>query len=260
MTRPLHHTVVFAGLLGGVGQTTLVANLAHLLASEGVPCLALEWNAQNSLALHLGAEQAPTKGWYGRFVAGSWIGDAVLANDAGVRCLPFGPLPPAAGQALQRLHEQPDWLAEQLQRLDLPADAWVLIDAAAASPWTVQALRCADQLVVGLEASARALQLAGPVDRLTHAIPPQAQLGLVLNRFDPRRPSHGRCLTLLERQWSSRLAPHLVHEDETCANALEQAACVCVAAEQAQSAHDFNGVLRWLQARARHPAAGAVTP
>lgn len=253
------HTVVFANVLGGVGQTTLLANLAYLMASQGVPCLALELSAQNSLAQHLGLEQPPAEGWATRFASNDWVGDAMLANEAGVQCLPFGAATPTQTDSLHwRLRSQTTWLDQQLEELELPTGTWVLIDS---PPWPTQlarqALHCADQVVLTLEASPRALQVAERVRLLRAGAPAEAALGLVVDRFDPRRPTQGRCLSALEQRWGAALAPHLVHEDEANPAALEQAACVCAVAPQAQSAHDMNGLLQWLQSRAE-PAQGAL--
>ena len=48
---------------GGVGKTTLVANLAYALARAGNKVLALDLDVQNSLRLHFGVPFSDERGY-----------------------------------------------------------------------------------------------------------------------------------------------------------------------------------------------------
>lgn len=254
--------------LGGTGRTTLTAHLATLLARQGQPCLAVELSAQNLLARHLGMQEPSALGWAPLAAAGQWWADAGFDNTDGVSVLPFGKAPPETVEALHRqLQVQPRWLQDQLELLDVPDACTVVLDTPVwPSPLARAALRCADAVLVTLEASARACADPATVQTLLQeaAAAPLDQ-GVLVTRFDPRRVSHRDALQALRQQWGERLIPYTLHEDENIQRALARAMCVGSFAPQAQSAHDLQGVCNWLTGQRQAPlsmvaAAGASRP
>lgn len=246
--KGLNRTMAFVSLLGGTGQTTLVANLAHLMTLRGLPCLALELCAQNGLGLHLGLPNPVKQGWAELSACNQWWGDAALENSDQVRFLPFGDTGMTALDTLnQALLRQPDWLAQQLQSLQLGPPGMILLDAPAwPSNLALQALRCADMVVIALDASMRACQARDQVLALLAQADPAACHGLVVTRFDPRRDSQRVALRSLQQQWGERLAPHVLHEDESVQAALGAFTCTAALTPQSQSAHDLQGIAAWL--------------
>jgi cellulose synthase operon protein YhjQ len=268
MSQLTPRCIAFVSPVGGTGQTTVVANLASLWCAAGLACLAVDLCPQNSLGLHLGLRQAPVAGWASSMQADQWWADAALENSSQVPFLPFG-CPPLQADAppLQHLHQRlaqdPQWLRQQLQAVDLPDHTLVLLDApSAAQALTTQALRCADLMVVCLDASPRSpLQQAQ-----VQALVAQARLGtrvaLLVTRFNPRRASQCLAMAQLQQQWPGQLAPYVLHDDENVAAALAAAHCVTAYAPQSQSAHDLHGIARWLLAQCPpdEPAAGDLDP
>ena len=117
------------------------------------------------------------------------------------------------------------------------------------SPLAQAALRCADAVLVLMEASARGCASRDTVRAMLQASPaaPNAQ-GIAVARFDPRRASHREALTTLRQQWGSQLLPYTVHEDENLSRALAASQSVNSVAPHAQSAHDLQGIFHWLSA------------
>lgn len=253
--------------LGGTGRTTLTAHLATLFAHEGQRSLAVELCAQNLLGRHLGMQEPSAAGWAALAAAGQWWADGGFDNSDGVAVLPFGRAPMDALDALhQQLQAQPRWLLDQIELLDIPADCTVLLDTPLwPSPLAQAALRCADAVLVTLEASARACAALGSVQALLQATAaaPNEQ-GVLVTRFDPRRISHREALQTLREQWGERLIPYTLHEDENITRALARSMCVGSFAPQAQSAHDLQGVCNWLAGQRAAPlsmlVAGAAPP
>jgi cellulose synthase operon protein YhjQ len=241
------YTIAFVSPLGGAGQTTLVANLAHLLTVRGRSCLALDLCAQNGLALHLGLTKSARQGWAELAAVEQWWGNAALENSDRVRFLPFGDPGLANLDTLNRtLQDQPDWLAQQLQGLALDAPGLVLLDAPAwPTNLALQALRCADLVVIALDATLRACQAHNQVLALL-ALAPTARSAVVATRFDPRRHSQRMALRTLRQQWGERLVPHVLHEDESMQAAIGAATCTTALTPQSQSAHDLQGIAVWL--------------
>ena len=235
--------------LGGSGRTTLVAHLASLGARQGQPTLAVELSAQNLLGIHLGMSTPAPQGWAALAAQGSWWADGSFDNTDGVGVLPFGP---AAPETITKLHKlldaNPRWLQDQLELLDVPEHCTVLLDTPQwPSPLADAALRCADTVLVVLEASARGCANAENVRTMLEASPaaPDAR-SIAVARFDPRRASHREALSTLRQQWGDQLLPYTVHEDENLSRALAASQCVNSMAPQAQSAHDLQGIFHWL--------------
>ena len=252
--------IAFVSPLGGTGQTTLVATLAHLWAQQRA-CLVVELNTQNGLGAHCGLEQAPQQGWLQCVEAGQWWGDAVLENSGEVKFLPFGPAATSLdGLALLQRHmlQDPDWLGKQLQELEFAPDGVVLLDVALwPGAMALQALQCADLVVLTLEASPRAVAAHLALKGLLAQARPGVPSAMVFSRFNPRRKAQAQSLLLLRQQWLGQLSPYILHDDESVPMALRQGQCVTSWAPQSQSAHDFQGISQWLLGQFAAPGSAA---
>jgi cellulose synthase operon protein YhjQ len=241
--------IAFVSPLGGTGQTTVVANMASLWTASGVPCLAVDLCAQNSLGLHLGQTHPTPDGWAQRVEQGQWWAGAALENSAQVRFLPFGS--PTLQSALPKdLQHDPHWLSTQLQASAWDNNSLVLLDTPVwPQALATQALRCADLVVVCLDTTPRAPLLQKQAQQLLDQARPGAGLALLATRFNPRRDAQRQALQTLQQQWPEVLAPYVLHDDESVPAALAASHCVSAHAREAQSAHDLNGIARWLLAR-----------
>lgn len=226
--------------LGGVGRTTLAAHGATLLAASGLPVLALDLSAQNTLGLHLGLSTLPTHGWQGAMNGGRWLGEEALENSFGVRLLPHGAFTPESAPP-------PGWLAEQLVSFDLPTDGVVVLDTPVwPAPLARQALDCADLALWVLDASPRALHAHASLrEQIEHPRSPQ-RTAVVITGVDPRSPTRRDMLARLRAQWGEHLLPYTLHQDEHVPQAQERALCVHQATPQAQAAHDLQGITSWI--------------
>ena len=243
--NPAPRRIAFVSPLGGTGQTTLVANLASVWTAQGQTCLAVDLCAQDSLGLHLGerAHTRASQGWAHCVQTGQWWGEAALENSDRVRFVPYGQTP------LQAVPQAPLWLQDQLDSVALGEAGMVLLDAPAwPQPLALQALQCADLVVVCLDAAPRAPLLKAQVQSMLDIAPAHARQALLATRFDPRRGAQRQALEALQQQWHALLAPYVLHEDENVSAAHHAAHCVTAFAPQSQAAHDINGIAHWLMA------------
>ena len=136
---------------GGVGKTTLTANLATALQHQGVATVCvLDTDAQNALALHFGGDPQAIAGVSRATLAGQDWASVCVRGASGVFVLPYGLVNETDRVAFERhLDAHPGWMAQQLHNLHLPADAVVLIDTPPGpSVYMQQALTAAHAVVV----------------------------------------------------------------------------------------------------------------
>lgn len=139
---------------GGVGKSTLAANLAAALQRTGRPLLALDLDPQNALHHHFlpvdGQEGAASRGI--AHLDQDWREQGMPSSD-GVFVLPYGRVNEPQRRAFEaRLNNDPQWLAQHLSDLELAEGALVVIDTPPGpSVYLQQALSVANvALVVSL--------------------------------------------------------------------------------------------------------------
>ena len=242
-------SVAIVSPCGGSGRSTLAASLATLTARSGVWGLAVECDSQNLLALHFGAEQAPTEGLASRAARGQVWNTAALAASDGTLVLPFGAMdPPALVDWERRLVIEPDWLAARLDTLARPANGWTFIDT---PRWPAvlarQAVRAADAALLVLRADGASVSLL----ESTLAMLEDTPLLAVVNAYDPGRTLQTDVLAALYDRLGARLSPHPVHRDEAIPEAFARRMSPEDHSPHAQVVYDLHGLLRWIQRQCR---------
>jgi len=122
--------VAFVSPKGGVGKTTLAANVAAVLAAQGHEVVSLDLDPQNALRLHLGVPIHEEGGFLARLAEGVSWRDCVRPTRAAVSLLPHGNTEPKAALDLTRLLlEQPEVLASQVRDMLSGPQRVVVVDA-----------------------------------------------------------------------------------------------------------------------------------
>jgi cellulose synthase operon protein YhjQ len=234
---------------GGTGRSTLTACLARLASRSGQWALATEFDPQNLLALHFGAEHPPTEGLASRAAAGQAWNTAALAASDGTLVLPFGAMDaPGLVDWERRLIVEPDWLYARLDTLARPADGWTFIDTPRApSVLARQAARAADATLLLLHADGTAMAL---LDSALDMLEDKPVL-VAVNAFEPGRTLQADVVALLYERLGERLSPYPIHRDEAIPAAFARRIAPEDHAAHAQVVHDLNGLLRWIQRQCR---------
>lgn len=121
--------ILFASPKGGVGKTTLTANLAHALALRGRRVLAIDCDPQNALRLHFGAPIAEREGWLGNLLRQPDMRPSLRHTASGVVMLPYGTADLDGSLALSAaLGRQPQLLAAPLGALLADGSLTILAD------------------------------------------------------------------------------------------------------------------------------------
>lgn len=233
---------------GGVGKTTLVASQAALLLRRQIAVVALEMNRQNVLGSFLGLPDRSLPGLLAHARDGQVAWPAAMhRNEEGVRLVPFGQadMPDAITFDSMLLNDQ-DWLASQLQSIDLPENGVVLLDTASLPDIkAAQAIRCADLVLcvtrpepVANAALAQSFEMLSADSR---------KLKIVANGVSPARPMHYDMLTMLRaRVGIDTLLPLRIHFDDAVPESYARGAHCFDVAPHSQAAHDLQGLANWL--------------
>ena len=115
---------------GGVGKTTVTANLGVGIAQRGFPVLLIDLDSQNALRWHLGGvDEADVDGISAMGVLQRKLTDAVFVSPFGVDFIPYGIVDEPHRKAFEQyLAHDPDWLISALVHAGLPSNTIVLLD------------------------------------------------------------------------------------------------------------------------------------
>jgi cellulose synthase operon protein YhjQ len=242
-------SIAIVSPVGGAGRTTLTACLAATATRGGQWSLAVEFDPQNLLALHFGADHPPADGLVSRASRGQAWNTAALAASDGTLVLPFGAMDaPALVDWERRLIVEPDWLYARLDTLARPPDGWTFIDTPRTpSVLTRQAVRAADATLLVLQANGTAMAL---LENALDMLDDRPTL-VVVNTFEPGRVLQTDVVALLYERLGDRLSPYPVHRDEAVPEAFARRLAPGDQAPHAQVVHDLNGLLGWIQRQCR---------
>jgi cellulose synthase operon protein YhjQ len=140
------HVIAFVSGNGGVGKSTLAANVAVALVQRGCKVLAIDLDPQNSLRLHLGMDPEATDG----LVREGICRKAVFDSPFGANFIPFGRVRDAELAAFTaHLQATPRWVADAIDSLEpLELDFVILDTPPGPTAYLFQALQAAHRIIV----------------------------------------------------------------------------------------------------------------
>jgi cellulose synthase operon protein YhjQ len=238
---------------GGVGKTSITANLANSLAQhKNAPNVAvIDLDPQNALQWHFGFIDHDAAGVCQLAVNSGSLADACLNADKGIRCYPYG----FADELTRRdfeslLKENPEWLKRQIARLYLPKDTIFLIDTPPGqSPYLSQAISAGNLALVVLLADAASYATTPTMETaFEEMIPlnPYLKSAYVLNQVDPSDALSTDIQVMLEQRLADRLIPVTVANDESVREALAFQQSVLNYDANCLASHDFNRLADWI--------------
>lgn len=175
---------------GGVGKTMITANLAAGLAKyDRLQVIAVDFDPQNMLRLHLGGDLSDREGFV-RSVEDTEVWGNALRQDkkSGVILLPYGQLSP--DRALETdsiLAQRPDLLWRPLLRMAASPNTVVIIDTPPGPSVMLRAiLPCVDLLLPVLAADSASLVLYSGIasGKIYSEVKPESHR-YIINQFDP---------------------------------------------------------------------------
>ncbi|MDB5970704.1 MAG: Cellulose synthase operon protein YhjQ [Hydrocarboniphaga sp.] len=237
---------------GGVGKTSVVANLAMALVDRQRPVLAVDLDPQNALRLHL---RMPVDDARGLAVQGlqQWtLAGAEFASPYGVRLLPYGSLAESDRRDFERgLDRDPDWLRRNLQQVPAEPGTITLIDTPpGGSLYLQQALLAADvALTVLLPDAASFVTIASMERWLAEYCRSRSEFAssyYLVNRMNAARPLCRDVLAAMQGELGYRLVPSVLRFDALVEEALASQAPVSRYAPDSIAAQDAGQIADWL--------------
>jgi len=246
-TPKLDHIRILAvvSAKGGVGKSTLAANLAAALQRAGRPVLALDLDPQNALHHHfLSADEQQALGQRGIAHFDLDWREQGMSSAEGVFVLPHGLVEEAQRRDFEtQLHDDPQWLARHLSDLQLAEGALVIIDTPPGpSVYLQQALSVANLALVVSLADAASYTALPMIDSLikTHAAGRKSFVGTsyLINQVDNSRQL-SRDITQIMQGLLGQQVIGTVHRDQSITEALAYNRNVLDYDPQGRGCHDI---------------------
>jgi cellulose synthase operon protein YhjQ len=238
---------------GGVGKTTVTANLAAAMAKTLGPhrVSVIELDPQNALHLHFGVDDTQSAGVCRQSLIGGDWREIRLLSEFDVQCLPYGAVSELDRIGFESLlNREPAWIGQQIQTAGLDDDAVVFIDTPPGpSPYLKQVFSCADVVVIVVLADAASYAtipaMESWLEEMSILYPHTASLYLI-NQIDRTELLNRDVVDLLNQRLEGKISPIGIHSDESVREALAFQQPVMAYAPHGQASNDLARISNWL--------------
>lgn len=244
--------VGIVSMKGGVGKTSLTANIAMALATELGPgrISVVDLDPQNALHWHVGINGTQTS-ICKQALRREGCASAALPSAFDVSCVPYGMVSESDREAFESLLvKSPGWLGQNLRQAGLGNDGVVLIDTPPGpSVYLRQVFACADLVLIVLLADAGSYATIPAMEAWLDEmllLRPELNSFYVLNQVDKTQVLNRDVTELLHQHLGERLAPVGIHQDEAVGEALAFRQPVLVYDPHGQASHDLGQLATWL--------------
>jgi cellulose synthase operon protein YhjQ len=260
--------ICFASPKGGVGKTTLAANVASGLSRAGRKVIALDLDPQNALRLHFGVALGDPNGFTHHLLQRSDWRASLRPTASGVALLAYGPtdMPSAMALAATVTHS-PALLHGPVRDMLTNSESYVVVDTPPGPSALLAALLpITDLLLTVLHVDATSVSLIPAIEsgdvygsRGTDPERGHADQGFILNQFDPRSRLGGT----IAQAASRRLGPRLlgtVYRDEHVSEAVAAQKVLADYAPAAKATQDIGQITQAILHRLSRSQAAPASP
>jgi cellulose synthase operon protein YhjQ len=245
---------------GGVGKTTLAANIASVIASRHRRVVAIDLDPQNALRLHFGVPIDSIDGLSRATLAADSWRTVMIDGVDDITVIPFGAVIDEDRRRFEaRLDQDPMLVAHMLASLGLDDDDLVIIDTPPGSSAYTRSALCAATFALNVVLADAASYAAIP--QMEHMLDAYASprrdfagVGYVVNQVDQSRLLQKDVLKVLRQLLGERLFSGVIHDDEGVSEALAYATTLIHYDPLSQAAADLRACGDWLLAAADAPS------
>lgn len=239
---------------GGVGKTTLAANLASALADSGRRVMTVDLDPQNALRLHFGMPPSEIDGVARASLRGDFWQSVIHAGTGNVSVLPYGGLNESDRHTFEKmLDTDPNWLRGNLDSLGLAPNDIVVVDTPPGpSVYLKQALSTAQFALAVVLADAASYATIPMMENLLGTYcagrPDFVGVAYVINQVDPGRQLGRDVVKVLRATLAERLFPGVIHLDQAVSEALAYDTTALHYDGLSQATQDFKSCAQWVSA------------
>lgn len=238
--------ICIASHKGGVGKTTMAANLAFAIQRLGHRVVAIDFDNQNSLRLHFGMPLSDSSGYVEELDSPIEWNRLAHDTDSGVRYLPYG----RVGKSHMTYYDQwlrsdPSLLAKKLAPFLNQPDTVIIADLPPGPSAALQALSCLDPMIINvLLADSASLSVLPEIESGNfYGEDAQQRTYFLLNQVDMRSQLNRDITQFLNGRLAASLLG-IVHRDEAVPEANANQMSVFRYAQSSSVAADIEQIAR----------------
>ena len=245
--------ITFISGKGGVGKTTLAANIAVALAQRKKRVAMIDLDPQNALRLHLGMDPDEIAGLIREGISPSSLFDSPF----GIKFIPFGRANEAELEDFEsELELNQDWVLDGINSLVTCDFDFVILDTPPGpTVYLHQALMAAHKALAVVIADAASYatipKFISLVEQYTAVRQDFSGLSLLINQMPAQSKLGHQVRSALYANYASKLVPVSIHKDKNVAEALAFERPVLQYEPACKASLDIQSVADWLMDSAR---------